>query len=132
MLRNYTDSHNDTVTTLAFHPTERGTLLSAATDGLATLFATAHADEEDAVLQVFNHSGAIHRAGFLADDEVVAISADERMGVYQRAKEGEVEREDVKAVETQYGDVRGVLGAGYVVELVGAGKETWVAAGELG
>ncbi|KAF2157544.1 WD40 repeat-like protein, partial [Myriangium duriaei CBS 260.36] len=134
-LRSYADSHNDTITTLGFHPSDHSMLLSSSTDALLTLFNTSVADEDDAVTQVFNNAAAVHCASFLAADEVGAISSDEQMSIYQRSRPEDIERDDVVAVETRYGDVRTELNASYVVDLIrtssAADAETWVVGGDL-
>ncbi|PNS17327.1 hypothetical protein CAC42_7010 [Sphaceloma murrayae] len=129
--RSYLESHNDTITTLTFSPTSPSRLLSSSTDALLTLFNTTIADEDDAVQQVFNHSSAVHLATFLSADEVCAISSDETMAVYEVSKAEDVEKEDVHALSTVYGDVRGDLGAAYVAQLLKSGAETWVASGNF-
>ncbi|GAB7341980.1 hypothetical protein MBLNU457_g0278t1 [Dothideomycetes sp. NU457] len=132
-LRTYTDSHNDTITSLAFHPTRPSTLLSSATDGLISLFNTTHADEDDAIIQVLNHYSAVQHAGFATADEVYAVSSDEQLSVYGLREEDEPEGDEGVLPATVLGDVRPVLGVAYVVGVVrggGAGDEVWVCAGD--
>lgn len=132
-LRTYTDSHNDTITTLHFHPTRPSTLLSAATDGLVSLFNASHADEDDAIIQVLNHYSAVQHAGFATDNEVYAVSSDEQLSVYGLREEDEPEGDERVLPATVLGDVRPTLGVAYVVGVVyggGAGDEAWVCGGD--
>lgn len=128
-LRQYTESHNDTVTQLAFHPSRPQTLLSAATDGLVSIFDATIEDEDDALVQVLNHRGAVHCAGFLTGDEVYAISSDEQLSVYTLSKPSDPE--DAALPVTAFGDVREQLQSSYVIDVYpGSGSPpAWVAAG---
>ncbi|PSK48636.1 hypothetical protein B9Z65_47 [Elsinoe australis] len=130
-LRSYLESHNDTLTTLSFSPTSPTHLLSSSTDALLTLFNTTHAEEDDAIQQVFNHSAAVHLATFLSPDEIAAISSDEALSVYEVSKPEDVENEDIHALSTPYGDVREQLGASYVAQVVRSAGETWIASGNF-
>lgn len=128
-LRQYTESHNDTVTQLAFHPSRPQTLLSAATDGLVSIFDATIEDEDDALVQVLNHRGAVHCAGFLTQDEVYAISSDEQLSVYTLSQPSDPE--DAALPITAFGDVREQLQSSYVIDVYpGSGSPpAWVAAG---
>ena len=59
----YSESHSDVVTSLSFHPTLPGHLLSAADDGLACIFDTRVSGETDAIVTVLSAGSAIERAG---------------------------------------------------------------------
>lgn len=126
-LRHYTESHNDTITQLAFHPNQPQTLLSAATDGLVSIFDAAIADEDDALVQVLNHKAAVHCAGFLSDDEVYAISSDEQLSVYTLSKP--TDAEDAALPIVNIGDVRETLGCSYVIDIYPS-SPAWIAAGD--
>lgn len=129
--RQYTESHNDTITQLAFHPLNPQTLLSAATDGLVSLFDATIEDEDDALVQVLNHRGAVHCAGFLGADEVYAISSDEQLSVYATSKPSDAE--DAVLPITSFGDVREQLQSSYVIDVYpGSGSPAWIAAGDTG
>lgn len=92
---------------------------------------------------MLNHGGGVHCAGFTGEDEVYALSSDERLGLYEigrlggvdegRAIEAEGEGEGEAAAVWDLGDVREPLGCAYVVDVVLAtGNEAgmWVAAGD--
>ncbi|KAK4983908.1 hypothetical protein LTR50_006941 [Elasticomyces elasticus] len=129
-LRTFTESHNDTITQLSFHPTQSQVLLSGSTDGLVSLFDTTIADEDDALVQVLNHSSAIHCAGFISTTEAYAISSDEQLSIYglnERFVPDQTE-EDAPPVKA-FGDVREQLRCSYVVEVVKCFDSSWIAAG---
>ena len=115
-LRSYTESHTDTITQLAFHPTQAGILLSGSTDGLISLFDTNQADEDDALRQVLNPRSAVHCAGFLADDQAYVLTSDEHFSVYGLDKTGSA---DDQALPThEYGDVREKLDCMYAISIL--------------
>ena len=88
------------------------------------------ADEDEVVIQAFNH-GSVHHAAFLNETEVFALSHDEKFALYDIA-EG-VER---GCATLDLGDVRQVLGCQYVANVysklngagavVGAGSQEYV------
>ncbi|SPO02184.1 related to WD40 repeat protein [Cephalotrichum gorgonifer] len=107
--RLYTEVHSDDITELKFHPNDPSILLSGSTDGLVNLCDTRIADEDEVVIQTFNHGASIHHAGFLSNTEVYALSHDERFAVYSGAEEHE------RGVAIKdFGDVRESLGCQYV------------------
>lgn len=128
--RQYTESHNDTITQLSFHPSKSNILLSAATDGLVSLFDTTIADEDDALTQVLNHYSAVHCAGFVDEEEVYAVSSDEQLSVYTLSKPDDAE--DAVLPVTTFGDVREQLQCSYVVDVLptAGSPPAWIAAGD--
>ncbi|KAK5109910.1 hypothetical protein LTR62_006399 [Meristemomyces frigidus] len=114
-LRNYAESHTDSITQLAFHPVQRNVLLSGSTDGLVSLFDANQAEEEDALQQVLNPRSAVHAAGFLAADQAWVLTTDEQFLLYPL-------QEPVEGVEpppaTDFGDVRQKLDCMYVIDLL--------------
>ncbi|CAD0032114.1 unnamed protein product [Aureobasidium pullulans] len=127
-LQAYVESHNDTVTQVAFHPTQQQTLLSGATDGLVSIFDTTISDEDDALVQVLNHYGAVHCAGFLNAEEVYAVSTDEQLSVYTLSKP--TDAEDATLPVTAFGDVREQLKSSYVVDLFPNSPSAYIATGD--
>lgn len=101
--RKYTDSHNDDVTDVRFHPMHKNTLLSGSTDGIINIFNTDIADEDDAVYQTINHESSIHRTGFLSEKRVFALSHMETMSIYQVANPDENVEEPTP---NNFGDLR--------------------------
>lgn len=114
-LRNYAESHTDSITQLAFHPTQPNALMSGSTDGLVSIFDVNQADEEDALQQVLNPRSAVHCAGFLTADQAYVLTTDEQFLIYPLA-------EPVEGVEPaqpiDFGDVREKLDCMYVIDLL--------------
>lgn len=110
-VRSYIDSHTDTITRLAFHPSQPSVLLSGSTDGLVSLFDTTHADEDDALQQVLNPRSAVHCAGFLSPQEVYVVTTDEQLSIYNLSS-------DTPGSAREVGDVRPLLNCSYVVDLL--------------
>ncbi|KZF22067.1 WD40 repeat-like protein [Xylona heveae TC161] len=108
----YTDSHNDDVTELQFHPTNHSLLVSGSTDGLVNVYNCNITDEEDALIQVINHGSSIHRAGFLNDKDIFALSHDETLSMYQLT---DPDNEDEAPSPIVFGDIRGRLGCEYAI-----------------
>lgn len=96
---------------LNFHPDKPQVLLSGSTDGLVNVCDTSIADEDEVVVQAFNH-GSVHRAGFLNATEVYAVSHDERFALYDVAEA----REGGDATWA-VGDIRAALGCQYVANV---------------
>ncbi|KAM0720577.1 hypothetical protein Q7P37_004713 [Cladosporium fusiforme] len=114
-MRSFVESHTDSITQLQWHPTQRNLLLSGSTDGLVSVFDAEVAEEEDALMQVLNPRSAVHCAGFLAEDQVFALSTDEQLWVYGLEKTGTADEEALPVKE--FGDVRGELDCMYVIDL---------------
>ncbi|KAK5121093.1 hypothetical protein LTR85_005577 [Meristemomyces frigidus] len=114
-LRNYAESHTDSITQLAFHPTQPNVLLSGSTDGLVSIFDVNQADEEDALNQVLNPRSAVHCAGFLTSDQAYVLTTDEQFLIYPLAEPVEG-TEPAQAID--FGDVREKLGCMYVIDLL--------------
>jgi WD repeat-containing protein 89 len=70
------------------------------------------ADEDEVVVQAFNH-GSVHHAGFLNTSEVFALSHDEKFALYDMAEEAEK-----GSATVDFGDIRSVLGCQYVANVV--------------
>lgn len=102
---------SDTQAQLNFHPTSANILLSGSTDGLVNVCDTSIADEDEVVVQAFNH-GSVHHAGFLNDTEVYAVSHDEKFALYDMAES----RENGSA-SWDVGDIRAALKCQYVADV---------------
>ncbi|TKA74018.1 hypothetical protein B0A55_06175 [Friedmanniomyces simplex] len=114
-LRNYAESHTDSITQLAFHPSQPHVLLSGSTDGLVSLFDINQAEEEDALQQVLNPRSAVHCAGFLTPDQAYVLTTDEQFLIHplQEPAEGVP---PTPAVD--FGDLRPKLDCMYAVDLL--------------
>lgn len=115
-IRQYNESHTDTVTQLQFHPAQPHVLLSGSTDGLVSVFDVNHEDEDDALQQVLNPRSAVHCAGFLAHDEAYVVSTDEQYSIYTLAKTAAEDEELPPPI--QFGDVRDQLDCMYVIDIL--------------
>ena len=124
-VRNYVESHTDTITQLVFNSDLPNVLLSGSTDGLVSIFDIEKQDEDDALLQVLNPKSAIHCCGFLRRDEVYTLTTDEQLSLY---KIGEGSYDDGTS-EIKLGDVREKLGCTYVVGLTGSERAPALAVG---
>ena len=81
-LRDYAESHTDSITQLAFHPSDPHAVLSGSTDGLVSLFNGNEADEDEALQMVWNPRSAVHCSGFLSAGEVYVFTTDEQFLIY--------------------------------------------------
>lgn len=115
-LRQYNESHTDTITQLTFHPSQPNLLLSGSTDGLVSIFDVNQAEEEDALQQVLNPRSAVHCAGFLAQDLVYSLSTDEQFSIHTLAKTASEDEELPPPIE--FGDVREKLQCMYVINVM--------------
>jgi WD40 repeat protein len=115
-VRAYEESHTDSVTQLAFHPTHANVLLSGSTDGLVSIFDVEQAEEEDAVQQVLNPRSAVHCAGFIAEDQVYVVSTDEQYSIHTLAKTMAEDEQVPPPVE--FGDMRERLKCTYVIDVL--------------
>lgn len=97
---------------------------------MVSVFDSSISDEDDALVQVFNHGGGVHCAGFVTAEEVYAVSSDEHFTVYCLSRPDEPE--DYTPPVTAFGDIRERLGCAYVVDVLSSPKQgtSWVAAGD--
>lgn len=97
---------------LNFHPTDPNILLSGSTDGLVNISDIRITDEDEVVIQTFNHDASIHHAAFLNDTEIFALSHDERFALYDMA-----ENTEKGSATTNFGDMREALGCQYIANI---------------
>lgn len=95
-----------------FHPTDPNILLTGSTDGLVNICDTRITDEDEVVITAFNH-GSVHRAAFLNDTELFAISHDEKFALYSMAQS----EEEKGSATLDLGDIREVIGCQYVANI---------------
>ncbi|KAL9600934.1 MAG: hypothetical protein Q9219_002869 [cf. Caloplaca sp. 3 TL-2023] len=84
-------------------------------DGLVNLYDTTITDEDDALIQVFNHGSSIAHAGFLSHQKVYALSHDECLSIYDT---GDSHQDDAQNLTQSFGDLRPQLQHEYIVDLV--------------
>jgi WD repeat-containing protein 89 len=110
--RGYVEVHSDDITELKFHPSQPHLLLSGSTDGLVNVCDTNIADEDEVIVQTFNHDASIHHAGFLSQVDVFAVSHDERFAVFSLGEE-----HTTGTALVDYGDLRPMLDCQYVANV---------------
>jgi WD repeat-containing protein 89 len=129
--------NNDDITDIHFHPSRRNHLLTGGIDGLVSIFDTDVKDEDDSLLQVVNH-GPIHKAGFLSDEVVFALSHDEQFSIHavtsdaillpgSLSENANPATSDIPPVH--FGDLRPVLHCDYAIDVLQVDGGTFVATG---
>lgn len=108
----------------SFHPTKPNIVLAGGDDGLVSLFDTNVAEEEDSLVQAINH-GPIHKAGFLGDSRIYALSSDQNFAVHPVSTPGDEEDPS----PTLIGDLRPIVPCQYVIDVVQSGEDYVVATG---
>lgn len=104
--------------------------MSGSTDGLVNVYDTRVTDEDEVIIQTFNH-GSIHRAGFLNGTEIYAASHDEKVALYDISED-----HDAGSATLELGDIRQAVGCQYLTDIlpkpdgagavVGLGSQEWV------
>lgn len=115
--------NNDEITVAEFHPSKSNILLTGGDDGLVSVFDTNIVEEEDSLLQAINH-GPIHKAGFLGNDRIFALSSDQNFAVHPVSTPGDEEDPS----PTLLGDLRPVIPCQYVVDVLKSGQDYIIAA----
>ncbi|KAL8744969.1 MAG: hypothetical protein Q9190_002857 [Brigantiaea leucoxantha] len=83
-------------------------------DGLVNIYDTSLADEDDALIHVFNHGSSVSHAGYLANDQIYALSHDEIFSMYTI---GDADSSDSQERQ-DFGDLRPRLDCEYVVDMM--------------
>src|SRR3954454_1728988 len=132
--------NNDDITDIHFHPSRHNHLLSGGIDGLVSIFDTDVKDEDDSLLQVVNH-GPIHKAGFLSDEVVFALSHDEQFSIHAVTSDAETAipfsgswSENANLTTSHvppvhFGDLRPLLHCDYAIDVLQVDDSTFVAVG---
>jgi WD40 repeat protein len=116
--------NNDDITAIEFHPEKANILLAGGDDGLVSLFDTNIQEEEDSLVQAFNH-GPIHKAGFVDQGAIYALSSDQNLAIHPVYDEGRTTEPEALRV----GDLRPLVPCEYVIDLLHVGSDFVVAAG---
>ena len=119
--------NNDDITTVKFHPSNPSYVLSGGDEGIVSIFDTRVLLEDDSLLQAVNH-GPIHKAGFLDEATMYALSADERMSVHQ-VTAGSPEDDETGLEAIHLGDLRPLLGCEYAVGITNIGGNHFIVVG---
>lgn len=109
---------------MSFHPSRQNILLAGGDDGLVSLFDSNIAEEDESLLQVINH-GPIHRAGFIGDHRIFALSSDQNFAVHPVSTPGDEQDPE----PTLIGDVRPLIPCQYVIDVLKSGEDYVIAAG---
>ncbi|KAK7483045.1 hypothetical protein BaRGS_00025708 [Batillaria attramentaria] len=64
----YSESHDDDITQVVWHPVMDRYVLSGSTDGLLNVFDLVHKSEDDALMSTFNTEATVARAGWCGPD----------------------------------------------------------------
>lgn len=88
------------------------------------MFDTTILEEEDSLLQAINH-GPIHKAGFLGDHRVYALSSDQNLAVHSVLTPDD--QEDPQPV--LFGDLRPIIPCQYVIDVQKHDDDVVIAAG---
>ncbi|KAF2646605.1 WD40 repeat-like protein [Massarina eburnea CBS 473.64] len=127
-LREFVESHTDTVTSLQLHPNLPTLLLSASTDGLVNIFDTSKPDEDDALYQVINHRSAVAHAGFMySSTDIYAIGTDETLSFYALQSQAEEQSEPTPKA---FGDTREQFDCEYLAKMHWVGSDAYIATGK--
>lgn len=116
--------NNDDITALQYHPSKSQLLLSGGDDGMVSIFDTQIPEEDDSLIQAFNH-GPIHKAGFLGSSNIYALSSDQNLALHPVFDEGRDNEPDPVLL----GDLRPVVPCEYVIDVFCSGKDYVVATG---
>lgn len=116
--------NNDDITVVNFHPNKAEILLAGGDDGLVSLFDTSIQDEEESLLEAINH-GPVHKAGFLASDQIFALSSDQNLALYPVLTPDDTDA----SPPTPIGDLRPMVPCQYTVDVLKTGSDYVVAAG---
>ena len=116
--------NNDDITALDFNATKPQILLSGGDDGLVSLFDTTIQEEDDSLIQAFNHA-PIHKAGFVDQRAIYALGSDQDLSIHPVFDEDR----DTEPAPVQLGDVRPLVSCEYVIDLLHVGKEFVLATG---
>ncbi|KAL3860612.1 hypothetical protein ACJMK2_010710 [Sinanodonta woodiana] len=64
----YSESHQDDVTQVSFHPTDPDRMATGSTDGLICLFDLTQSSEDDALLSTLNSQSSVAKIGWIGDN----------------------------------------------------------------
>jgi WD repeat-containing protein 89 len=107
--------HSQDITALQYHPFIDEQLLCGSDDGIVSVFDTNIQDEMDSLIQGFNH-GPIHKAGFLSEVALYALSADQKFSIYPLNSSEEDSSDMIPAAS--FGDLRPTAQCDYVIDVL--------------
>lgn len=116
--------NSDDITALDFHPTRSSILLAGGADGMVSVFDTNIAEEDDSLIQGFDH-GPVFKAGFLGSQRIYALSSDQRLAIHPVSTPGD----EIDPLPTTIGDVRPIVRCEYVIDVLRSGDDYVLATG---
>lgn len=125
-MRWQSSGNNDDITALQYHPSNSTLLLSGADDGLVSAFDTSIADEDDSLLQAFDHGGSVHKAGFMSD-AIYALSSDQKFIINPLNSSASHDTEGIPPVDL--GDLRPIAQCDYVIDILPNADQAYVVGG---
>lgn len=125
-IRWQSSENGDDITALQYHPSHDNRLLSGGDDGLVSIFDTNIQDEMDSMIQAFDH-GPIHKAGFLCDTRIYALSADQQFCI-RPVESSEADGHDIVPA-LSFGDLRPIAQCDYVIDVLENIPQPYVVAG---
>ncbi|ETN45357.1 uncharacterized protein HMPREF1541_09188 [Cyphellophora europaea CBS 101466] len=117
------ENHDD-ITAIDFHPSKSNIVLAGGDDGQVSIFDSLIAEEQDSLVQGFTH-GPIHKAGFLDQNSMYALSSDQNLALHPVFDDARVE----EPTPMLLGDLRPVIPCEYVIDVLRTESESVVAAG---
>lgn len=101
-------------------------MLSGADDGLVSVFDTSIGDEDDSLLQAFDHGGSVHKAGFISD-AIYALSSDQKFIIHPLNSSASNDSEVVRPVD--FGDLRPIAQCNYVIDIIPNPNQAYIVTG---
>jgi WD repeat-containing protein 89 len=125
-IRWQSSENNDDITALQYHPSKAQLLLSGGDDGVVSVFNTSIQDDNDSLLQAFDH-GPIHKAGFISDTAIYALSSDQQFSIHPLDVSQSEDTEVIQPVI--FGDIRPTAQCNYVIDILRDAKQPYVVTG---
>lgn len=119
---------NDDITALDFHPARDNLLLSGGDDGAVCVFDSRIEEEQDSLLQAISH-GPIHKAGFLGQTDIYALSSDQILALHSLTVDDAEDETSQTIAPDQLGDLRPAIPCEYVIDVLHSGPGHVVACG---
>lgn len=84
VMGSYTESHQDDITQVKFHPSQPDSLATGSTDGLVCVFDISQTSEDDAILWTFNTESSVSKIGWTGEKQtdVYCITHDDALHVW--------------------------------------------------
>lgn len=92
----FSESHNEELTHILFHPVAQNRLFSSSTDGLVCMFDTTQSNEDDALVSVTPTDKAVETLGFFGNNGafMYVVSSDQTVCLYNIEQNEEIAKLD--------------------------------------